>query len=130
MPVSRLIDAGLQLAGRYQPHGFGVEANQFQELLANEFLREQQARNAPPLPLFTITNTVNKELRIQRLGPLLMNRMLVFRDTPDCRLLVSQLRDFPLGQHDDGPDALEMAIRLLSETSGVDTTERILGRVA
>jgi hypothetical protein len=23
-----------------------------------------------------------------------------------------QLRDFPHGQHDDGPDALEMAIRL------------------
>jgi hypothetical protein len=25
---------------------------------------------------------------------------------------VDQLRDFPLGAHDDGPDALEMAIRL------------------
>ncbi|WP_428307040.1 hypothetical protein [Lacipirellula sp.] len=26
--------------------------------------------------------------------------------------MVDQLRDFPLGTHDDGPDALEMAIRL------------------
>jgi hypothetical protein len=25
--------------------------------------------------------------------------------------LVDQLRDFPIGDHDDGPDALEMAIR-------------------
>jgi hypothetical protein len=30
-------------------------------------------------------------------------------------MLVDQLRDFPLGSHDDGPDALEMAIRLAKE---------------
>jgi hypothetical protein len=28
---------------------------------------------------------------------------------------VDQLRDFPVGTHDDGPDALEMAIRLAEE---------------
>ena len=33
-------------------------------------------------------------------------------DSPRARLLVEQLRDFPNGDHDDGPDALEMAIRL------------------
>jgi hypothetical protein len=27
--------------------------------------------------------------------------------------LVNQLREFPVSDHDDGPDALEMAIRLL-----------------
>ena len=27
---------------------------------------------------------------------------------PGCRLLVDQLMDFPLADHDDGPDALEM----------------------
>jgi hypothetical protein len=30
-------------------------------------------------------------------------------------LLVDQLRDFPAGAHDDGPDALEMALRLANE---------------
>jgi hypothetical protein len=29
--------------------------------------------------------------------------------------LVDQLRDFPAGAHDDGPDALEMALRLAEE---------------
>jgi hypothetical protein len=33
-------------------------------------------------------------------------------NSPATRLLVEQLREFPLGAHDDGPDALEMAIRL------------------
>jgi len=31
------------------------------------------------------------------------------------RLLVEQLKQFPLAEHDDGPDALEMAIRLAAE---------------
>jgi hypothetical protein len=31
---------------------------------------------------------------------------------PSTRLLVDQIKDFPVGEHDDGPDALEMAIRL------------------
>jgi hypothetical protein len=30
---------------------------------------------------------------------------------------VEQLRSFPLGSHDDGPDALEMAVRMI-ETLG------------
>jgi hypothetical protein len=30
-------------------------------------------------------------------------------------LLVDQLRDFPAGAHDDGPDALEMALRLADD---------------
>ena len=30
-------------------------------------------------------------------------------------MLVDQLREFPTGKHDDGPDALEMAIRMGNE---------------
>jgi hypothetical protein len=29
--------------------------------------------------------------------------------------LVQQLRDFPVGAHEDGPDALEMALRVMIE---------------
>ena len=32
-----------------------------------------------------------------------------------ARPLVEQTRDFPNADHDDGPDALEMALRLASE---------------
>lgn len=32
-----------------------------------------------------------------------------------AREVVSQHRVFPIGDHDDGPDALEMAFRLLGE---------------
>ena len=43
----------------------------------------------------------------------MINRELRFKaDSPGCRLLVDQLMDFPLAEHDDGPDALEMCMRL------------------
>jgi hypothetical protein len=29
--------------------------------------------------------------------------------------LIQQMKDFPVGDHDDGPDALEMALRLMIE---------------
>lgn len=115
IPPARMIP--LVIEQLYRPRGtdvFGVEANSFQELLAPEFEREAKKLNIGPIPLKLIHNKQNKELRIQRLGPLLERKKLLFLDNPDCRLLVAQLEEFPLGQYDDGPDALEMMIRLLN----------------
>jgi hypothetical protein len=36
-------------------------------------------------------------------------------NSPGARLLVEQLRDFPNGDHDDGPDGAEMAVRLAGD---------------
>jgi hypothetical protein len=59
---------------------------------------------------------VNKQVRIRRLGPYLSQRKLRFKSrSPGTALLVQQMRDFPVGDHDDGPDALEMGLRLLIE---------------
>ena len=100
--------------------GFGVETNQFQELLVGEFSRELTLRSMPPLPIFELCNTVNKKLRIGRLGPYFNRKKLKFLDTPDNRLLIQQCKAFSMrdraGVHDDGPDALEMAIRTLIES--------------
>ena len=68
------------------------------------------------MPLYSMHNTVNKMVRIRSLTPLLAQHRLKFkRNSPGSRLLVEQLRDFPNGDHDDGPDALEMALRLTAE---------------
>jgi hypothetical protein len=40
-----------------------------------------------------------------------------FRNTAGTRLLVDQLRDFPLGDYDDGSDAMELAIGRLERIS-------------
>ena len=95
---------------------FGVEANQFQELLGAEFAAELARQKLIGIVPWAIENRVNKQTRIRRLGPYLSNRRIKFKSgSPGTRLLVEQLQQFPLGDHDDGPDALEMAIRLAAE---------------
>jgi len=101
-----------------QPDLVGFEANQFQELLIHEFNRAADAQFKLRYPIFQIQNRVNKLVRIRRLGPYITRRELRVVDDVGGRLLLQQLQEFPVGQHDDGPDALEMAIRLILEASG------------
>ena len=57
-----------------------------------------------------------KVVRIRRMTePLCQRRVRFKRRSPGTALLVQQLQDFPLGDHDDGPDALEQALRLMIE---------------
>lgn len=115
-PTPQIVSDAVALCHRFHPHSFGVEANQFQDLLADEIaaeFRRQKRRSTRPC---AIHNHTNKLVRIRRLGPYLAQRRLRFNArSAATRLLVDQLRDFPLGDHDDGPDALEMALRLAEE---------------
>ena len=65
------------------------------------------------------TEGVNKQMRIRRLSPYINRRRVRFkRRSPGTNLLLQQLQDFPNGDHDDGPDALEMAFRGACEVIG------------
>lgn len=111
----KIIDDALELAASFKPDVFGVEANQFQELLATQLATKARAAGVA-LPLVQITNLVAKPTRIRRIGPYLEGRKLRFKaNSPGTRLLLEQLRDFPVAGHDDGPDALEMALRCMIE---------------
>ena len=125
-PTPQIVDDGLRWCETFRPDAFGIEANHFQELLGDEFEREASARGRATFAPWTIANHVPKGVRIRRLGPLLARRKLRFRaSSASTRLLVNQLRDFPCGDHDDGPDALEMAYRLAMELSaGTQNAER------
>lgn len=115
-PTPQMVADGVELCRRHRVDAFGVEANQYQELLAGEFASELQRAGLRHLSPCAIYNHVNKQVRIRRLGPYLAQRRLRFlASSPSTHLLVDQLRDFPLGSHDDGPDALEMALRLAEE---------------
>jgi predicted phage terminase large subunit-like protein len=93
-----------------------VEANQFQELLCGEFAAEFARKGMGHIVPAAIHNHASKMVRIRRLGPYLsQHRLRFFARSASTRLLVDQLRDFPAGAHDDGPDALEMALRLAEE---------------
>lgn len=114
LPVHELLDTAVELYRRWTPDLFGVEINQFQELLKDELARRFVAAGLYGVEPYPIRNSVNKAVRVRRLGPLLAARRIRFRrNSPGTRLLVEQLQSFPVGDHDDGPDALEMAVRLV-----------------
>jgi predicted phage terminase large subunit-like protein len=115
-PTPQMVADGAALCRRFAPAAFGVEANQFQELLCHELAGEFVRQGLTHVIPSAIHNHVGKMIRIRRLGPYLsQQRMRFLSRSTSTRLLVDQLRDFPAGAHDDGPDALEMALRLAEE---------------
>ena len=101
-----------------RPDLVGFEANQFQELVIHEFERVADQSFRMRFPVFQVKNTVNKIVRIRRLTPYIVRRELRIVGNAGGRLLLQQLMEFPHGEHDDGPDALEMAIRMILEFAG------------
>jgi predicted phage terminase large subunit-like protein len=112
-PSPQMVTDGIDLCRRFQPHAFGLESNQFQELLGPDFSAELIRHGMISIAPCSIENRTNKVVRIRRLGPLLASRRLRFKTrSPGTSMLVEQLREFPISSHDDGPDAAEMALRL------------------
>lgn len=111
--TKRMVEDGFEIYRKHQGvRAVGVESEQFQELLLDEFARTSKERGLF-MPLVGIrTQGISKETRIRRLGPYLGRKEFRFRRTPGTKLLVEQLKQFPTADHDDGPDALEMAVRL------------------
>jgi len=115
-PTPRMVSDGVAHYRGFHPDAFGIEANQYQELLAPDFTEEFRRQGILAAEPFALDNRVNKRVRIRRLGPYLASRRLRFKaNSPGTKLLVEQLQEFPTATHDDGPDALEMALRLAVE---------------
>ncbi len=115
-PVEEIVYDGVEWYRGFQPDAFACEANAWQDLLRGEFEAEFRRQGLLSARPWAMENRQPKVVRIRRLGPWLSQRRLRFKTaSPGTALLVEQLKDFPAGQHDDGPDALEMAIRLAQE---------------
>lgn len=124
--VNRIMQDGVRLCKDFEPDGVAFESNMFQEVLADSF--QQVCRESSyMIPLHCIVNKEHKISRIrQTLTPFLARGEMHFRRSRGGRLLVQQLRDFPVGDHDDGPDALEMGVKLLKRLfAGSDSANDI-----
>ena len=90
-------------------HGYrklGAETNQFQWFLKEE-LAKASAKAGLYLPIEEVQQTSDKVMRIQTLRPDVKNKYIKFNRRH--KRLLEQLTQFPMGAHDDGPDALEGA---------------------
>lgn len=123
-----IVTDGVSVCRKFKAQKLSVEANAFQELLEEEirFTFEKEGLN---IPIEGIENNVHKMIRIRRLSPLLSQHKVKFRrGRRGNALCLQQLRDFPNGDHDDGPDAMEMACRTaasMMETGPSDDGETI-----
>lgn len=88
---------------------FGVETVQFQHFFKDVMVKKS-AEAGEYLPIEEINSVLNKDMRIESLQPFVKNKYLKFN--PRHKTLLQQLKEYPMGKNDDGPDGLEMAVRL------------------
>lgn len=88
---------------------FGVETVQFQYYFA-DIMRQKAAAVGEYLPIEEINSTQNKDARIQSLQPFVKNGYIKF--SKKHKTLLKQMTEYPMGKNDDGPDGLQMAVKL------------------
>lgn len=101
----RIIEDVIALQREYRCLAWAVEAVQFQEFFRTELVR-RSAQRSVPVPALAVMTKSDKALRIESLQPHVANGLIRFH--PGQTVLLDQLRHYPKGDHDDGPDALEM----------------------
>lgn len=82
-----------------------IESVQFQEFLRTTLMSEA-ARAGVGISAVPVVPTADKNLRIARLQPPV--RAGLIRFSADHTTLIDQLQQWPNGDHDDGPDCLDM----------------------
>ncbi len=113
-----IVEDAIEHGRRHEYVAFGFEAVGFQSVLKADLERASDERGTY-LPVVEVDHEgIPKDLRIRRLSPLIERGAIKFRKTQTT--LLSQLKSYkPKGrQHDDGPDALEMLVRLIGGQIG------------
>jgi predicted phage terminase large subunit-like protein len=109
----------------FHPLVIGAEENALGEFLYVPFDLVARERGYH-LPMRGFKHSTAKETRVGRLSPLIQRAIIKFRKNhSDQKLLIDQLLDFPEGDHDDGPDALEGADSLIAGPSKGIKYERL-----
>ena len=113
-PVDQLEECAIGFIAAASPDVVVAETNGFQEVLAAN-IAQKCASKGIPCPLLPITSTFDKQVRIrQDVGPLLHQKRIRIRNTPDNRLGLMQMREFPSGKHDDYPDAISLITQAIN----------------
>jgi predicted phage terminase large subunit-like protein len=119
----KIIEDVIAFHADYRCLVWGVEAVQFQEFFRTELIKRSAARRLH-VPARAITPHTDKDLRIESLQPHVANGLIRFH--PRLVTLLEQLRHWPMADHDDGPDALQM-LWMLATAGSATTTPRTSG---
>jgi predicted phage terminase large subunit-like protein len=121
VPHSKLIRQLVKNQSFFKYQVMGIEANEIKaksDKTTSPFehvLKEQQEAEKVTVPYKLFWHTTPKLARIKSIEPYFVNGQLKFLDTwnQDYPDLISQLVQFPLASHDDGPDTLAGAIEAI-----------------
>ncbi len=103
---------------RYRCSKWGIEFVAFQEVM-KDLAVQQSLLAGVPLPVVGVkTGGRPKDIRIESLAPHVENGVIRFN--PAHTLLIDQLTEYPLGAHDDGPDALEIGFKLIHTAAPIE----------
>lgn len=98
--------------GRYPFERVGIETNAFQEILALD-IEADLARAGHPHRLVRVNHSADCISRVQAAQGRIMALQFPRDWRARCPEAMRQLFEFPLGRHDDGPDAIEGALSIL-----------------
>ncbi|MRD36498.1 phage terminase large subunit [Bacillus thuringiensis] len=116
-----LLQKAVEKSLQYQYSGIAVEAQQAQEWFADKLSQALQQSGYPSATrMKQIKQRTRKALRIESLLPDIQAGRIRFKR--DQRLLLEMLEMYPNHNHDDGPDALHMAVSTGSSSSVVVRT--------
>jgi len=112
-----LLDTTVEKTLAYQYEGLAVEAQQAQEWFADKVAEALKKRGYPAQTrLKQIKQRTRKALRIEALLPDIQAGRIRFKR--DQRLLLEMFELYPNHNHDDGPDALSMAVNVAQASGG------------
>lgn len=100
-----IIEDIITLEEEYRCLRWAIEAVQFQEFFRTTLVARALARGIP-VPAMPVVPGTDKGLRIERLQPHIANGAIRLHNTQTA--LLDQLRHYPMVDHDDGLDMLEM----------------------
>lgn len=100
-----IISDAIALQREYRCLLWFVEAVQFQEFLRTSLMTEA-AKQGVGISAVPVTPSSDKDLRIERLQPPIAAGLIRLNTTQTT--LIDQLQQWPNGDHDDGPDCLDM----------------------
>lgn len=126
----RIIQDTIALHKEYNCLLWGVEAVQFQEFFAHVMV-QQGIMGGISLPVRPIKATTDKQLRIETLQPFMAQKLLLLHHTQ--RTLIDHFRHFPMADHDDGPDMVQIMWELATKgfyTIAEDTIQTAQSRGA
>jgi len=122
MPPMRAIGTIIALQREYRCVRWGIEEVAFQEFFKDILVAEGLKARTPVPAIGVPTGGVGKDIRIESLAPHIENGVLLL-DRAHTALL-QQLEYYPIADHDDGPDALEIAFRIAYTAARIEFQAR------